>query len=404
MAFKSFLNFKYSNTHENRIWNKLVHVLQAEYGSINEEVYLVGNLLADGKELDALLVKEDAVIVIDFKDYGGTLVISENEPWTISGIEINSNRKNPFAQLSDNKYAVLATLKKKLPSGYESWINIGHINALVLFHQSINYDIDRLSHDLSHSASKWFNVCDFQNFTMHISEVTSKQTSLRGERAQILLNALGVSIDKFKKGNTSPQQQNEDKTVEVIDTSSSDVNFAELYYKKAKELSSIKVLIVGQDPYPSGANGVAFCKDNYYALYVEEPEPAGATVLKSMGIDMEKARKIGHKNPKVLFYELLTKSGICFVNVYNKLYNQLNVEDRKAVAEETAKFNLPMVEKAESIILLGKGITKTTFEDNYRGINYSHVLIHPSLRAKETNLSEWTETWENNKLEKLWIE
>ena len=404
MAFKSFLNFKYSNTHENRIWNKLVHVLQAEYGSIDEEVYLVGNLLADGKELDALLVKEDAVIVIDFKDYGGTLVISENEPWTISGIEINSNRKNPFAQLSDNKYAVLATLKKKLPSGYESWINIGHINALALFHQSINYDIDRLSHDLSHSASKWFNVCDFQNFIMHIGEITSKQTSLRGERAQILLNALGVSVDKFIKGNTSPQQQNEDKTVEVIDTSSSDVNFAELYYKKAKKLSSIKVLIVGQDPYPSGANGVAFCKDNYYALYVEEPEPAGATVLKSMGIDMEKARKIGYKNPKVLFYELLTKSGICFVNVYNKLYDQLNVEDRKAVAEETAKFNLPIVEKAESIILLGKGITKTTFENYYKGINYSHVLIHPSLRAKETNLSEWTETWENNKLENLWIE
>ena len=76
MAFKSFLNFKYSNTHENRMWNKLVHALQAEYGSIDEEVYLVGNLLADGKELDALLVKEDAVIVIDFKDYGGTLVIS----------------------------------------------------------------------------------------------------------------------------------------------------------------------------------------------------------------------------------------------------------------------------------------------------------------------------------------
>ena len=48
--------------------------------------------------------------------------------------------------------------------------------------------------------------------------------------------------------------------------------------------------------------------------------------------------------------------------------------------------------------------TKTTFENYYKGINYSHVLIHPSLRAKETNLSEWTETWENNKLENLWIE
>ena len=74
----------------------LAFVTGTEYGSSDEEVYLVGNLLAGGKELDALLVKEDALIVIDFKDYGGTLVISENEPWTISGIEINSNRKKPF--------------------------------------------------------------------------------------------------------------------------------------------------------------------------------------------------------------------------------------------------------------------------------------------------------------------
>lgn len=403
MAFKSFLNFKYSHTHENKIWNKLCYELQAEYGSSDEQVYLVGNLLAGGKELDALLVKEDALIVIDFKDYGGTLVISENEPWTISGIEINSNRKNPFAQLSDNKYAVLATLKKKLPSGYENWINIGHINALVLFHQRIDYDIDCLRYDLSHSASKWFGVCDFQNFVNHISEVTSKQTSLRGERAQILLSALGISVKKFTESDATPPQHGDDKPFESI-VSSSDENFADYYYKKASELRSIKVLIVGQDPYPSGANGVAFCKDNYYALYVEEPETAGATVLKSMGIDMEKARKIGRKNPKVLFYELLTKSGICFINVYNKLYDQLNVEDRKTIAEETARFNLPIVKKAESIILLGKSVTKTTFEDFYQGINYSHVLIHPSLRAKESNPSEWTETWENNKLENLWIE
>ena len=96
-------------------------------------------------------------------------------------------------------------------------------------------------------------------------------------------------------------------------------------------------------------------------------------------------------------------SSFCFINVYNKIYDQINVEDRKAIAEETAKFNLPLVKKAETIILLGKGITKSTFEDYYKGINYSHVLIHPSLRAKESNLSEWTETWESNKLEKLWI-
>ena len=148
MAFKSYLNFKYSYPHETKIWNKLVDKLTKEFKDSEDEVYLVGNLLAEGKELDALLVKRDAIIVIDFKDYGGKLIISENDQWTISGNTINSNRKNPFAQLSDNKYAILSTLKKRLPDGYDSWVNIGHINALVLFHQNIARDRQKIPNTL----------------------------------------------------------------------------------------------------------------------------------------------------------------------------------------------------------------------------------------------------------------
>lgn len=399
MAFKFFLSFKYSHTHENRIWNKLINDLNLKYDGLKEKVYLIGNLIANGKEIDAILIKEDAIIVIDFKDYGGDLIISENEPWTVSGIEINSNRKNPFVQLSDNKYAVLDVLKKKLPEGYESWINIGHINALVLFHQNINYNLENIKIDLSQSASMWFGVCDPTDFLVRVDEIVSKQTFLRNERFSIVIEALGVAIEKFDYTENTTPKDIEAKAEGLVQNF--EQSFAEIYYKAAKEIKSINFLIVGQDPYPNGANGVAFCKDSYYALFVEEPEPSGATVLRSMGIDMEKARLISRKNPKSLFYELLTKYGICFINVFDEVYDKISLEDRISVAKQTAAFNLPIVEKSKTIILLGKGKTKDTFEAHYRGISYDHVLIHPSAKAKEANPTEWCDVWEKNFLETL---
>lgn len=401
MAFKSFLNFKYSNTHENRIWNKLVGKLKDEYDTSEYEVYLVGNLLTGGKELDALLVKDDAVIVIDFKDYGGSLSISENEPWMISGTEINPNRKNPYKQLSDNKYAVLSTLKKSLPDGFENWINIGHINALALFHQNIDYDLEKLPHDLSHSASRWFSVCDFSHFINHINEITSNQTLIRGERAEFFFRALGIRKDNFLDIDIASESQLVGPAPDEFKPLVQEESFSELYYRTASEMETIKLLVVGQDPYPTGSNGVAFCKDSYYSLYVEEPETSGSIVLKSMGLDMIKARQISWKNPKTLFLELLTKFGICFINVYNEPLDKIDMGKRRVNAAETYRFNLPIVKRAEKIVLLGKGITKNTFEEYYEGITYDHIFIHPSLSAKQSNPSEWAEIWETNTLEKL---
>jgi hypothetical protein len=101
---------------------------------------------------------------------------------------------------------------------------------------------------------------------------------------------------------------------------------------------------------------------------------------------------------------LLTKSRICFINVYSEIFDKIDIEDRDRIAHETLKFNLPIVRKAKTIILLGKGTTKTTFEKYYIDIPYSHVFIHPSMRAKEANPTEWSDTWETNKLEKLLID
>ena len=111
-----------------------------------------------------------------------------------------------------------------------------------------------------------------KHFDTRIDEITSNQTSIRGERVNIIFNALGITAEKFNVQITTPIIEKEEEISPIDSVIISEESFAEQYYRTARELDAINFLIVGQDPYPTGANGVAFCKDNYYSLYVEEPE------------------------------------------------------------------------------------------------------------------------------------
>ena len=41
------------------------------------------------------------------------------------------------------------------------------------------------------------------------------------------------------------------------------------YRKAAKKVAQLKLVIVGQDPYPRGSNGIAFCKNTFDELFAE---------------------------------------------------------------------------------------------------------------------------------------
>ena len=391
MGFKSMLNYKYSTTHENRFWNKLVSEFNSKFGERETESYLIGNMIVQGKEIDALFIKEDAVVVIDFKDYGGKLTISENENWLANETIVNAGRKNPFVQLSDNKYALLNLLNSKLPPGYEQWINLGHINALALFHQEINYNIENLRSDLSQSASMWFNIADFSNVCQTLDEITSKSTLIKGRNLDVLLKTIGVNKFVEYPSSTSVKQSSKSSSEKKLD-------FSELYYSQARSLETIDFLIIGQDPYPTNPNGVAFCKNSHYELF--QGNCSGGLVINSLGYSKKQARQ-EYKNPKVLFYDLLVSKGICFTNINNKEFNKLSIEEIIESTEETRDFNIELVEKAKCIILLGKGKTRHYFKELYTEREYNHLLIHPSFNAKENNEQEWTETWCTNKLEQI---
>jgi hypothetical protein len=403
MGFNACLNSRYATTHENRFWNKLVSELKVHYENKSEYVLIVGNLIVDGKQLDALLIKDDAIVVIDFKNYGGILEISENSTWTVSGVLVNSGRKNPFSQLSDNKYGLLQALEKRLASGYKNWVNLGHINAVVLFHQDIDYDNNNIGRDLSQSASKWFSITDLKHICQTLDEITSNETLINYTNLTALVSALGLEeipeynlivetpmsdLPVIVEPNGIDEEETESKAASVQSNL-----FADNYYASARALESIELLIIGQDPYPKGGNGVAFCKTSMYGLY--EKDCCGGVVLESLGYSRKRAFD-SYENSRAMFLDLLKFKGICFTNINPR---KLSLQEITNFPNDTISFNEELIKKAKKIVLLGKGQTKDYFERLFKGYNPTKVLIHPSLRNE--SLDEWSETWESDTLRRI---
>lgn len=173
--------------------------------------------------------------------------------------------------------------------------------------------------------------------------------------------------------------------------------FHEQYQGLIKQKAEIDFLIVGQDPYPKGANGVAFCKNSHYEFF--QDNCCGNLVTTSLGLNEEQIRS-GYKNPKVMFFDLLLTKGIGFINVSNELLSKLKVDELEKSILETKSENTEALDKAKNIILLGRGKTRSYFEKYYPEYKYDNVLLHPSKNAKNGNEDEWNNLWTSNYIER----
>lgn len=183
----------------------------------------------------------------------------------------------------------------------------------------------------------------------------------------------------------------------VSDSNAEETTFEVQYQSLIKEKKEIDFLFIGQDPYPKGANGVAFCKNSHYEFF--QDDCCGNCVATSLGLTEERIRT-EYKNPKVLFFDLLLTRNIAFINVSNKLLSKLNEFELENAILNTKTENINALKKAKKIILLGKGKARSYFEKYYSEFKYDIVFLHPSKNAKKDNEKEWNELWATNYIEK----
>lgn len=195
----------YDNTAEREQFRFLCGQLKAHYENLEDFCVFVGNYNI-GCELDALFIKKDAIISIEFKNYGGKVVANENGEWTCDGKNIKGgSRKTVLQQARINH----STVKKELKILGVEKNQIKDIPHLIIFHQPIE-----LENNLSATNKSWLHITDDAHFTEKLDDITCPKTDLNPlgiVNLAELLNLNSYYLTEFSNASYESQAPKENK-------------------------------------------------------------------------------------------------------------------------------------------------------------------------------------------------
>lgn len=198
MAFLAYQRTPYDNQAERQQYFTLCKVLKEYYGEKNELCTFISNYNINGVELDGLIVKQDSIILVEFKNYGGEIQADENKYWTCktSSEYINIQggyNKNPFEQIRKNRANVANAIKNDYCVSDDQ---IKYIQAIIVFNQNIV-----LHNNLSSNTNKWLSVCDNNSFleTVRVSCSKGKGHGLSYKEILELISKMGLNEDDLDK-------------------------------------------------------------------------------------------------------------------------------------------------------------------------------------------------------------
>lgn len=211
MGLKAFRGNQFEHTHENKAFDCLFDLLDAHCTATAQDWLLLGNFYIGSRELDAMVVKPNAIIIIDFKDFSGSLQFSESGSWLIhpanggQPTQVKGGASvNPLAQLRLNKKAVMDFLSRNFPE-LNNTCNWGHAAALVAFHGDVNFD----SGTIPGSIKPWFYISDMSHVVRDLEAIVSREIRFSSENMDRLISQLGLatfipagSIDTRKLAST----------------------------------------------------------------------------------------------------------------------------------------------------------------------------------------------------------
>lgn len=191
MALLVYKVSDYSFTAEREQYRTICEILKKEYADKSELCLFVANYNIYDSEIDGIIFKNDAVISVEFKNYGGEVTAVDNGAWTLSDGTIikGGSRKNPYQQAKVNHI----NLKQGLIDGMILSPNvIKNVPALIVFNQPI-----QCNNLLSGRVKSWLHITDNDHFAQKLSDITEPRTDLSNEEILHIVEKLNL-LDEWK--------------------------------------------------------------------------------------------------------------------------------------------------------------------------------------------------------------
>lgn len=154
--------------HEIRQFNAAAQSLYNYFEGRDEIAIFIGNLNVGDANLDGLIVKNDAIIIVEFKDYSGRLEARQNGDWTCDGKPIKGGNggKSVFEQLKKNRSILRKTIAEQ---DYFSEAQRSDIKGLVVLTKLTGY-----SDDFDRTNKAWIYVSDVENMGKRMHDIESQ--------------------------------------------------------------------------------------------------------------------------------------------------------------------------------------------------------------------------------------
>lgn len=216
MALLVYKFSNYENTAEREQYRSLCKKLKSYYGKSDELCIFIANFNIYDCELDGIIIKQDAIIAVEFKNYKGEVIAVDNGEWKLSGGTIikGGSRKTVYQQANLNHVAIKRGFKD---GNIVEPKQVRNVAALVVFHQPIT-----LVNNLSPKTQSWLHVCDETDFLAKVQDITSKTTDLSLQQMLTIIERLNLSEEYLDKTYSNkdffdnlPAEETEDDYVEI---------------------------------------------------------------------------------------------------------------------------------------------------------------------------------------------
>ena len=183
----------YDQTHEREQFRNLCVLLKERFSSSPDEMCIfIGNYNIGDVELDGIIIKNEGVVLVEFKDFGGSITATENGDWTAetdgvkSVIRGGSGRKNPYLQAKINRNACRPIL---VETGALTAKQVERLSSLIVFHHaaSINNQIS--------PRIKWLRVCDEKGFIDELDLIVTPECDLQEADFVRIIDRLNLDPD-----------------------------------------------------------------------------------------------------------------------------------------------------------------------------------------------------------------
>lgn len=167
MSLIAYECLRAGHAHENRQFSRAAQSLYDYFDGRDELAVLVGNINLGEANLDGLIVKNDAIIIVEFKDYEGDLHASMNGPWICNGqpIKGGASGKTVYEQLRKNQRILRRVIAE---NGYFTEAQRNDIQALVVLTKLGQY-----TSDFDRATQKWVHVADVASIGNIMHDIAS---------------------------------------------------------------------------------------------------------------------------------------------------------------------------------------------------------------------------------------